>query len=85
MGSFVTYASLDPTRACHHRQLAAAARALNDGRSLRQIAAALAEQGFVTPSGKTYAQSAVKGMLAGELKGRALKRTDAKGRRIPAT
>jgi len=84
MGSFVTYASLDPTRACHHRQLAAAARALNDGRSLRQIAAALAEQGFVTPSGKTYAQSAAKGMLAG-VKGRALKRTDAKGRRIPAT
>ena len=48
-------------------ELAAAARALNDGRSLRKIADALAEQGFVTPSGKTYAPSAVKGMLAGEL------------------
>jgi DNA invertase Pin-like site-specific DNA recombinase len=45
-------------------ELAAAARALNDGRSLRKIADALAEQGFVTPSGKVYAPSAVKGMLA---------------------
>jgi DNA invertase Pin-like site-specific DNA recombinase len=29
-----------------------AARALNDGRSLRKISAALAEQGYVTPAGK---------------------------------
>jgi len=65
-------------------ELAAAARALNDGRSLRKIAAALAERGFVTPSGKVYAPSAIKGMLAGESKSRALKRTDAKGRRILA-
>ena len=65
-------------------EFAAAARALNDGRSLRKIADALAEQGFVTPSGKVYAPSAIKGMLAGELKSRALKRTDAKGRRILA-
>jgi DNA invertase Pin-like site-specific DNA recombinase len=65
-------------------ELAAAARALNDGRSLRKIADALAEQGFVTPSGKVYAPSAIKGMLAGESKSRALKRTDAKGRRILA-
>ena len=65
-------------------ELAAAARVLNDGRSLRKIADALAEQGFVTPSGKVYAPSAIKGMLAGESKSRALKRTDAKGRRILA-
>ena len=44
-------------------ELAAAARALNDGRSLRKIADALASQGFVTPSGKTYAPSAIKGLL----------------------
>ena len=44
-------------------ELAAAARALNDGRSLRKIADALAKQGFVTPSGKVYAPSAVKGLL----------------------
>lgn len=31
-----------------------AADALNDGRSLRKIAAALAEQGFTTPAGKHY-------------------------------
>ena len=61
-------------------ELAAAARAFNDGRSLRKIADALAEQGFVTPSGKVYAPSAVKGMLVSEgSKSHALKRTDAKG------
>jgi DNA invertase Pin-like site-specific DNA recombinase len=49
-------------------ELAAAAHALNDGRSLRKITYALAEQGFVTPSGKVYAPSAVKGMLASGLK-----------------
>ena len=66
-------------------ELVAAASALNDGRSLRKIAAALAEQGFVTPSGREYSASAVQSMLTGEgSKSRALKRTDAKGRRILA-
>src|SRR5271157_4161044 len=60
-----------------------AARALNDGRSLRQISAALADQGFVTPSGRAYAATAIKNMLASEgSKSRALKHTDAKGRRL---
>ena len=63
-------------------ELAAAARALNDGRSLRKIGDALAERGFVTPSAKVYAPSAIKGILAGESRSRAVKRTDAKGRRI---
>ena len=44
--------------------LVEAARALDDGRrSLRKIAAALAEQGFVTPKGIAYSASAVKSML----------------------
>ena len=63
-------------------ELIKAAIALNDGRSLLKISAALAGQGFTTPSGKPYSASAVKGMLAGGSKSRALKRTDAKGRRI---
>ena len=63
-------------------ELIKAAHALNDGRSLRAISDALAAQGFTTPSGRNYAPTAVKGMLKGELKSRALKRTDAKGRRI---
>ena len=64
-------------------ELIEAARALNDGRSLRKISAALAEQGFVTPSGREYSATAVKGMLASEgSKSRALKHTDAKGRRL---
>jgi len=43
----------------------------------------LAEQGFVTPSGRPYAATAVKGMLGeGGSKSRALKHTDAKGRRL---
>jgi len=65
-------------------ELAAAASALNDGRSLRQIAAALAEQGFVTISGKEHAPAAVKSLLAGEggSKSRALTHHDAKGRRL---
>jgi DNA invertase Pin-like site-specific DNA recombinase len=63
-------------------ELIKAAIALNDGRSLLKISAALAGQGFTTPSGKPYSASAVKGMLAGESKSRALKRIDAKGRRI---
>ena len=41
-----------------------AAHALNDGRSLRQISAALAEQGFVTPNGRNYSASAVQSMLS---------------------
>ena len=64
-------------------ELIEAARALNDGRSLRKISAALAEQGFVTPSGRAYAATAIKNMLASEgSKSRALKHTDAKGRRL---
>ena len=60
-----------------------AAHALNDGRSLRKIAAALAEQGFVTPSGTRLFRNAVKRMLGeGGSKSRALKHTDAKGRRL---
>ena len=63
-------------------ELVAAARALNDGRSLRKISATLAEQGFV-PSGREYSATAVKGMLGeGGSKSRALKHTDAKGRRL---
>jgi len=64
-------------------ELASAARALNDGRSLRNIAAALANQGFVTPNGKNYSASAVKGMLGEQgSKSRALEHKDAKGRRL---
>jgi len=63
--------------------LIAAARKLNDGRSLQKISAALAEQGFVTPSGRPYAATAVQGMLGeGGSKSRALTHTDAKGRRL---
>ncbi len=61
-----------------------AALALNDGRPLRAIAAALAEQGFLTRLGKPYGPNAIKRMLAtGEgSKSRALKHFDAKGRRL---
>jgi DNA invertase Pin-like site-specific DNA recombinase len=46
-------------------ELVAAAKALNDGRSLRKIAEALAQQGrVVAKSGKLYSASAVKNMLA---------------------
>ena len=63
--------------------LVAAARSLNDGRSLRKIADALEDEGFMTPLGKEYSASAIKGMFGGEgSKSRALKRADAKGRRI---
>ena len=44
-------------------QMVKAAQAANDGRSLRAISAALAEQGFTTPSGRDYSPSAVKSML----------------------
>ena len=64
-------------------ELIEAARALNDGRSLRKIAAALADAGFVTPNGKNYSASAVQGMLGeGGSKSRALQHFDAKGRRL---
>lgn len=64
-------------------ELVAAAHALNDGRSLRKIADALAEQGFVTASGRTHSPSAIKSMLgATGSKSRALKHFDAKGRRL---
>ena len=52
----------------------AAARAVNDGRSLDKIAAALAAQGFTTPSGKPYSASAIQSMLGSEFKSRALMR-----------
>ncbi len=65
------------------KKLIDAARALNDGRSLRKIAAALAENGFVTPSGIAYSASAIKSILGSEgSKSRTLKRTDARGHRI---
>ena len=45
-------------------ELIAAAHALNDGRSLRKISAALAEQGFVTSkNAKPFSPSAVQSML----------------------
>jgi len=60
-----------------------AARKLNDGRSLRAIAAGLAEQGFVTPSGAQYSATSIKRMLGeGGSKSRALTHYDAKGRRL---
>ena len=64
-------------------ELVAAAHGLNDGRSLRKIGAALAEQGFVTPAGREYSATSVKRML-GESgsKSRALNHFDAKGRRL---
>jgi DNA invertase Pin-like site-specific DNA recombinase len=40
-----------------------AARKLNDGRSLRKVAAGLAEKGFTTPAGKHYSATSVKRML----------------------
>jgi DNA invertase Pin-like site-specific DNA recombinase len=51
-----------------------AARAVNDGRSLDKIAAVLAEQGHVTPSGKPYGASAIQSMLGSEFKSNALER-----------
>jgi DNA invertase Pin-like site-specific DNA recombinase len=60
-----------------------AARKLNDGRSLRAIAAALADQGFLTRKGTPYSAAAVKKMLGeGGSKSRALTHHDAKGRRL---
>jgi hypothetical protein len=59
------------------------ARALNDGRSLRKIAAGLVDQGFVTPAGREHSASAGKRMLGeGGSKSRALKHVGAKGRRL---
>ena len=60
-----------------------AAAKLNDGRSLRAIAAGLAEQGFVTRTGAAYSATSIKRML-GERgsKSRALTHHDAKGRRL---
>src|SRR6476620_4967404 len=42
------------------QELIAAARALNDGRSLREISAALAGQGHTTRTGKAFSASSVK-------------------------
>jgi DNA invertase Pin-like site-specific DNA recombinase len=52
------------------QELIAAARELRSNpfgrpRSLRKIAATLAERGFVTPTGRTYSASAVAAMLQG--------------------
>ena len=60
-----------------------AARALNDGRSLRAIASGLAEQGHVTQMGTHYTATSIKRMLGENgSKSRALTHTDAKGRRL---
>jgi hypothetical protein len=63
--------------------LVVAAQVLNDGRSRRAIAAGLAGQGFVTPSGAHYSATSIKRMLGeGGSKSRALTHYDAKGRRL---
>ena len=60
-----------------------AAAKLNDGRSLRAIAAGLAEQGFFTRAGTHYTAASVKRMLGPDgSKSRALTHHDAKGRRL---
>jgi hypothetical protein len=60
-----------------------AAAKLNDGRSLRAIAAGLAEQGFVTRTGAAYFAPSIKRMLGeGGSKSRALTHHDAKGHRL---
>jgi DNA invertase Pin-like site-specific DNA recombinase len=60
-----------------------AAGKLNDGRSLRAIAAGLAEQGLVTRTGTVYSATFIKRMLGeGGSKSRALTHHDAKGRRL---
>jgi len=60
-----------------------AAAKLNDGRSLRAIAAGLAEQGFMTRTGAAYSATSIKRMLGeGRSKSRALTHHDAKGRRL---
>ena len=55
-------------------EVVAAAKSFNDGRSLDKIAAAIAEQGHLTPSGKHYSASAVQSMLGSEFKSWALMR-----------
>jgi recombinase len=60
-----------------------AAGKLNDGRSLRGIAAELEAKGFKTRKGTRYSADAVKRMLGeGGSKSRALKHFDTKGRRL---
>ena len=55
----------------------------HDGRSLRAIAAGLAEQGFVTRTGAAYSATSIKRMLGeGGSKSRALTHYDTKGRRL---
>ena len=59
------------------------ARELNNGRSLRAIAAELEANGFLTRKGTRYSADAVKRMLGeGGSKSRALTHHDAKGRRL---
>ena len=62
-----------------------AAHRLNDGRSLRAISAALADEGYKASSDKPFSAAAVKRMLdqAGEqLKSHAVKRYTARGKRV---
>ena len=60
-----------------------AAGKLNDGRSLRAIAAGLEAEGYKTRKGTRYSADAVKRMLGeGGSKSRALTHRDAKGRRL---
>ena len=58
-------------------------RTVQNGRSLRAIAAGLAEQDFVTRTGTHYTATSIKRMLGeGGSKSRALTHHDAKGRRL---
>jgi DNA invertase Pin-like site-specific DNA recombinase len=57
-------------------ELLTAAQALNDGRSLRQISSALAEQGFVTSkNAKPFSASAVQSMLRTKAPGKRAKKS----------
>ena len=59
------------------------ARELNNGRSLREIAAELEAKGFVTRKGTAYNATSIKRMLGEDgSKSRALTHYDAKGRRL---
>lgn len=58
VGGRKNYAEINPA-------MVALARELNHGLSLRKIAAQLAAEGYVTPSGRNYAAMAVRSMLNG--------------------
>jgi DNA invertase Pin-like site-specific DNA recombinase len=67
-------------------KLIKAARALNDGRSLRKISAALAEQGHTTREGKPFSASSVKAILGSEpAKSPYIGKRPSHGKRILAT